>query len=319
MLDLDVARIAWQLPPIRASWPPETGTVHQTRLFATDDGQRYAWRIYRYPAEDRERIVQEHALSVFVRAHGLPAIMPLPLPTGATIYEHEGCFSALFPYAEGYQVRRGHLSENKIVAMGRFLGELHQVLRDFPGNVFTWRPFEVDQPTILAKLGELEQAIATHDQDESRHRVLSLLAQRRAWLREADPPDMHAFSKLEAQLIHGDYQETNLFFADGKVSAIIDWDQAYIAPRAWEILRALHYVGKLDADFCRTFLAAYRQMLPLTQDELNTAAEVYGWLQAHNLWVYEELYLRGNTRVRGLLEPHERFVSFAERWGTISL
>ncbi len=319
MFDLDAVRAAWRLPSIRTSWSPETGTIHQTRLFATDDGQRYAWRVYRYMAEEHERILQEHALSAFVRAQGLPAITPLALPTGAAIFEHEGRFSALFPYAEGYQMRRGQLTTNEIAAMGRCLGELHQVLRDYPGNLLVGRPFEIDQPAILAKLDALEQAIAARNLEEPQRRVLSLLAQRRAWLREANTPDMQAFFNLEVQPIHGDYQETNLFFMDGKVSAIIDWDQAYTAPRAWEILRALHYVGKLEAGFCRTFLAAYRQILPLAQDELNTAAEVYGWMQAHNLWVYEELYLRGNTRVQGFLEPHERFVPFAERWALCSV
>lgn len=140
--------------------------------------------------------------------------------------------------------------------------------------------------------------------------MLDLNVARAAW----QLPPIRASWSLDTGTVH---RTTNLFFADGKVSAIIDWDQAYTAPRAWGILRVLHYVGKLDPDFCRAFLAAYRQVLPLPQDELNAAAEVYGWLQAHNLWVYEELYLRGNARVRGFLEPHGRFVPFAESWALV--
>lgn len=35
-------------------------------------------------------------------------------------------------------------------------------------------------------------------------------------------------------------------------------------PRAWEVVRTLHYVCKLDRVACRTFLDAYRGVLPLT-------------------------------------------------------
>ncbi|MEO9029121.1 MAG: phosphotransferase [Ktedonobacteraceae bacterium] len=317
MLDLDAVRAAWQLPPILTSWSPETGTVHSTVLFSTSNGQRYAWRVYRYTEEERERIVQEHALCAFVHAHGLPAITPLPLAAGATMLEHEGRFSALFPFAEGYQTLRGHLTQSEIAAMGRCLGELHHILRDYPAAPVQSRSFEVNQATTLAKLGEIEQAVTAHEQAEEHHWVLFLLAQRRNWLMKANEPNMQAFLALETQLIHGDYQETNLFFTNGRVSAIIDWDQAYTAPRAWEILRVLHYVGKLDVDFCCTFLATYRQILPLAQAELDIAAEVYSWMQAHSFWVYEELYLKGNTRVQVFLTPHEQFVPFAERWATL--
>ena len=40
-------------------------------------------------------------------------------------------------------------------------------------------------------------------------------------------------------------------------------------------------------------------------------------MQVHNLRVYEELYLRGNQRVQAFLEPHDRFVSFTERWAEL--
>lgn len=317
MFDLTAVRAAWNLSPILASWSPETGTVHSTLLFSTSDGNRYAWRTYRYPAEERERIAQEHALSAFVQARGLPAITPLPLTTGETILKQDGRFSALFPFAEGYQAPRTRLAQHEIIAMGRCLGELHQILRAYSTTLVHSRSFEVDRAVMLTRLTEIEQAVAAREQTDEHRRVQSLLAQRRAWLLTAHVPDMQAFSALEQQVIHGDYQETNLFFTNERVSAIIDWDQAYTAPRAWEILRVLHYVGKLEAGFCRTFLEAYRQVLPLSQNELDTSADVYGWIQAHGFWVYEELYLRSNTRVQVFLEPHERYIPFSERWAAL--
>ena len=31
-------------------------------------------------------------------------------------------------------------------------------------------------------------------------------------------------------------KEANLFFEEDRISAIIDWDQSFVAPRTWEIL-----------------------------------------------------------------------------------
>ncbi len=167
-------------------------------------------------------------------------------------------------------------------------------------------------------MDEIEAVIRSQPQLEDTDRqILSRLAQRRAWLATTHPVDSGDLSHLEQQVLHGDYQETNLFFKDEKISAIIDWDQSYVAPRAWEIVRTLHYALNLEEVFCRAFLDAYRRVLPLMQAELEVAATAYGWKRAHDLWQYEELYLKGNQRVRAFFQPNERFVPFAERWAML--
>jgi len=320
MFDPSILCAAWNLPPIRSSRLAETGTIHQTYLLDISDGSRYALRAYRHTAEKYERIVQEHVLCIFVRDHGLPVLAPVPLLTGETILEYEERFYALFPFAEGSQVPRGQLDAREIAAMGHFLGELHHVLHAYPHAPLERQPWVLDRAEIFARLDVTVRAIRAREQlDGDDQRALSRLIQMRTWLLETQPIDLTAFAHLERQIIHGDYQETNLFFVDGKVSAIIDWDQAYAAPRAWEVMRTLHYAGKLAADFCQTFLASYRQAHPLPQEELDCTAAVYGWMHDHNLWVPEELYLRGNERVRALLEPGDSFIPFAERWAALSL
>jgi homoserine kinase type II len=118
------------------------------------------------------------------------------------------------------------------------------------------------------------------------------------------------------QLVHGDYQETNLFFADGRVSAIIDWDQTHVASRGLEIFRTLDYVFAFALAPCHTFLAAYRAVQPLARAELDCAAAVYGLRQAHNLWIYTAYFLEGNARAGQFITPGG-FVPFADRWAAL--
>lgn len=312
----DICR-SWNLPPILSTMAPSTGTIHHITILSTSEAN-YVLRAYRYAPKDRSRIVTEHAVASYVQAHGLPAVAPLPLPSGETILEHEGRFYAVYPFAQGQQLPREQVTAHEIVAaMGRCLGELHQLLSAYPHEQVRSQAFTVDQSTTFSKMERLEAAIAEKaSSDQFDQQILAMLAQRRAWLATTPPVDLQAFSSLERQVLHGDYQETNLFFTGGRVSAIIDWDQAYAAPRTWEIIRTLHYVFNLDAPRCHVFLNAYHEAFPLSFEELDTTAEAYGWIQAHNLWAYTSFYLDNNQRVRHLLQPS--FTPFAESWAVLA-
>jgi homoserine kinase type II len=146
--------------------------------------------------------------------------------------------------------------------------------------------------------------------------VLVQLAERRAWLLTNAGGARVDFQNLDQQVIHGDYQQTNLFFDNGRVSAIIDWDQAYVAPRAWEVVRTLHLVFEFDPGPCHIFLDAYRAEAPLTFVELEVAAAAYSHTRAHDLWPYEAVYLEDNDRARGFLRPGH-FVPLSRPWSRL--
>lgn len=317
MIPFTEIRRAWHLPSIDATTKPTMGTIHQIFLLSTKEST-YVLRAYRHTAKDQRLIVYEHAIAAYVKAHGLPAITPLPLPSGETLLEHEGHFYALFPRALGAQIPREHLTSPEIIdAMGHCLGELHRLLAAYPHDRVRHRSFTVDPQATLHKIGEIEAAIAAKGhRDEVDQATLTMLAQRRAWLISAHIVEAHPFASFPQQVLHGDYQETNLFFTDNMVSAIIDWDQSCVAPRAYEILRVMHYVFALDGTRCRAFLHAYRQRAPISSEELNGVAKAYGWLQANSLWAYSSYYLEHNQRVLGFLDPGP-FLPFEERWAAL--
>jgi homoserine kinase type II len=107
-----------------------------------------------------------------------------------------------------------------------------------------------------------------------------------------------------------------LFFAGGRVSAIIDWEQPRLAPPAWEVLRALDFVLGFEPVRGRRFVGAYRAERALPLADLDAAAAAYDRYTAHNLWVYETCFLDGDRRVARFLEAPDAvpFVPVAERW-----
>ncbi|GCE09711.1 phosphotransferase enzyme family protein [Dictyobacter aurantiacus] len=314
MLDMIDLQEAWNLPPVRVTWKPDSGTIHRTVLLRT--GQvNYALRAYRYSNEQRWKIEGEHAIIAHVQQHGLPAIAPLPLPNGGTILNHEGAFYALFPFAPGQQIPRHKLNIDNAIAMGKMLGQLHQALRDYHPQYARTISFDVDRETSVAKIDQIEAAILSQPEGLNAldKQSLQRLAQRRDRLMASQPADVSILSTLNHQVTHGDYQESNLFFEGNSVSAIIDWDQSLFAPRAWEIIRVFHYIFKFQAEGCSAFLNAYRTIIPLPLVDLEKTATIYAWIREHDLWLYEELYLHKNQRVRSFVAPG-RFIPLAERW-----
>jgi Ser/Thr protein kinase RdoA (MazF antagonist) len=305
---------AWGVGPPVAMRTPDSGTINRVVLVDTAAG-RYVLRAYRH--RERAPVEREHAVIAYACAHGLPAAAPLLLPDGTTIAECDGRFYALFPHAAGQQVARAQLRRAEIAAMGRCLAALHCGLRGYPTEHAARRSFAVDRDDALARIARLEQIIGALPAIDLADRwVLADLVGRRVWIEGAGAARPAGLDALDQQLIHGDYQQTNLFFDRGEVCAVIDWDQTYVAPREWEVARTMHLVWNFAPEPCRAFLAAYRAMLPLTNAALDLAAIYYGWFRAHDLWLYEALYLEGNDRVRVFIEPGG-FVPLAERWAAI--
>jgi homoserine kinase type II len=290
---------------------PTTGTVHHTLLVQTAAGS-YAVRVYRY--RDRQRVEDEHALIRYAQERGLPAVAPLPLLEGTTTLERAGCLVAVFPRASGQQLDRTELKSRHIAAMGRCLARLHRALVDFPSAQVSVRSLAVETARTLSGIAALEAIIHAHAPGHADDgTTLVQLAQRRAWLLANGERARCDLTGLAAQVIHGDYQHTNVFFEHDAVSAIIDWDQAYVAPRAWEVVRTLHLVFAFAPRPCHRFLEAYAAGAPLSLADLDRAAAAYSSMRAHDLWLYEAVYRDGNERVRRFL-PGGPFVPLWEPW-----
>jgi Ser/Thr protein kinase RdoA (MazF antagonist) len=310
--DLERLLETWGMGTVLAADAPHTGTVNQTVLLTTTRG-RYVLRGYRHA--ERAPVAREHAVIAHVRACGLPAVAPLTLPDGGTIHERGGRYYALFPWAKGRQVRRGDIGLAEAAAMGNCLARLHDALGGFPPDQVPRRQLAFTRQTTLAQMDRLQSAIrAGAGTDPLAAAVLSRLAGQRAHV-EALPETVHLdFGTLEEQVLHGDYQESNLFFAAGQVSGIIDWDQTCLAPRAWEIVRTLDLVFGFDSARCHAFLTAYRAERPLALKDLDVAVAAYDVATSHNLWVYKARYFEGNERVVRFLRDAGPFVPVAERW-----
>jgi homoserine kinase type II len=305
---------AWGIGDVRSVTTTRAGVINHTWLIEAAAG-RYVLRGYCHAV--RAPVEREHTLLAYACAHGLPAVMPIQLPAGATILERDGRFYALFPHAPGHQVTRAELTEAKLKAMGAFLATMHRALRDFPLDRAARRDMAIDRGATLTRIERLQatiQTLPTHDERD--HWALTQLAGRREWIVESSLERIPDLSTLPEQVIHGDYQEDNLFFEGDQVVAVIDWDQSYITPRAWEVVRSLDLTCGFVAERCRAFLSGYRAYAPLDMAELDLAAVAYSLMRAHDLWIYEAIYIAGDSRPRRFI-AREPFTPLLERWEAV--
>jgi homoserine kinase type II len=301
MNDVNGLVAAWGMGPPVEVRTPETGTINRTVLIATREA-RYALRGYRHTV--RAPVEREHALIAYARSHGVPAVAPLPTLAGETILERDGRYYALFPWAPGRQLAHADLGAAEIATMGTFLAELHRALRDSPRHLVAVRELRSNRDAALAELRRYEALVASLPQrTESDERILARLVGQRAWLEASWTEPEQSLAQLPRQPIHGDYTEANLFFAGGRVAAVIDWDQAYLAPPAWEVARTLDLVFRFAPEPCRLFLGGYRSVGPLSDGELDLAVEHYSAMRACDCWMYAAIYEQGNDRVRQFIEP----------------
>lgn len=169
----------------------------------------------------------------------------------------------------------------------------------------------LDLPRTLGLIARIEQAIARMDAPGQREqRVLQRLACQRECL---DKSWREIAVPAPVQVIHYDCQETNVVFEGDEIAGVLDWDDSGLGPRSYDILPAMHLMLFLQPEACKAFLEGYRQSQPLLNEELVRGTAFYGLARDCSTWLYEEVYLLDNQRVRERFEP-EPFVPFERSW-----
>jgi homoserine kinase type II len=204
---------------------------------------------------------------------------------------------ALYPEAPGEQLARADLDLEHAAAAGAMLARLHQSLAQLPDHGFRRYKLRWPRDAWIERLTAIARAVRTRNDHPDDALVLQRIHDQCAWLADSRCAHEHG-PAFPPQLIHGDYQHANLFFAHATVSAVIDWEQAAYMPRAFEVLRAAAYMFDLAAAPTRAFIHAYRTLTPISDAELDDGARAWGCMSDHYVWALEEVYLHANERAR---------------------
>ena len=219
----------------------------------------------------------------------------------------------MFAPAGGAQVAFADLTPAHTASAGATLARLHNAAADMPHAGFGSWALAWDGPAWVARLERVLAAIADAPLDPDTDAWAAQRARAQLdWL--ADPACWHRYSPaFPAQVIHGDYQDANLFFAGSEVSGVIDWDGARVMPRAFEIARACFFLCRMQPELTFAFLDGYAAVTRLDRGELEDGARAWGCFADHHVWPVEEAYLKGNAGAARFIWRRP-FVPFGEEW-----
>lgn len=290
--------------------PVAGGGTHEVYRVLAASGEHF---LRRYRDADRHAVDREHRLIRHVALTGIPAPQAMALPEGSSLVEAAGSVWAMFAAADGAPLQFDDLTPAHTASAGAMLARLHRGAADMPHAGFSTWPLRWDAAQRRARLERVLGAIGTSPLDAdtdtwARQRLEAQIS----WL--ADPACAHSYSPaFPAQVIHGDYQDTNLFFAGSEVSGVIGWDRTGVMPRAFEITRACYVVCRMQPELTFAFLDGYATVARLDRGELEDGARAWGCFADHQVWAVEEAYLNGNRSAARFIW-HRPFTPFSDEW-----
>jgi Ser/Thr protein kinase RdoA (MazF antagonist) len=309
----------YEIPPLHSVTPVTAGFLSQNYVLHTGTG-RYFLKQYRFA--ERRQVAAAHEAKFFFAAAGVPVILPLRAKDGDSYFALGERFYSLFPYVEGRHLPRGHFSARALDSMAETLAAIHRAGRHVHLPSTRISHAQKDGALFVATARQILEKIPQHERtafDELAEGFIRLKLRLAAQHQEA----LAAIDLASDHLVHGDYQDANLFFdAHEQVSHVFDWEKTAVAPRGLELVRAIEFIcfsnpNDYSALFseenfarARRFLQAYHQIYPMTRAEFATVSHVRYLQKLCSLWVESDHYLAGARRVDLFLEAEYNAVKY---------
>ena len=319
--DLLVEHIAqtYQISPIQAITLVTAGFLSKNYRLETASAT-YFLKQYRYTK--RQFVSAVHEAKFFFATAQVPVILPLMDQQGATFFTYEDNYYSLFPFIKGQHLRRGAFSLRALASAANMLAHIHRVGRQVTIPHIRKTETTRNYPAFVETAQQMLSKIPQHEQTRF-DQLATACIQLKLRLGEQQQAEFGAIALASDHLIHGDYQDANLFFdQDEQVSHVFDWEKAEIAPRGLELVRAIEFIclsnpHDYKAVFtddtyakARHFLQSYHQLYPITRREFAAAAKVRYLHKIVSLWVEADHYLENGRRVDLFLEAEYNAVSY---------
>lgn len=257
-------------------------------LLTTSDGERRVLRVSP-AARTVDELAWAYELAGYAKLHTTEAVAPLAGRDGSLVFRHGERPVSLFPFVDGQLLDRDHPAQRDAAA--RLLGRLHRVLPTWPAlrprpNPSSPRP---SAPHVASDAELAEQCVVLADPELDRFIA--------AW--RANP-------RLPAAPLHGDFYRGNLLCAGDNVAGLLDWDDAVIGSReyelawsVWELAQAPAPEVTLDPDRARRFLEAYAETGPV---DVSDRGFVIPLIRAHLRF---EVWRAGIEEGQGMTVDHD--------------
>ena len=197
--------------------------------------------------EEVRRVVARHC---HLDEHGIPTAVPIEFLDGKLVVEKEGMAWTILPFVEGGMLGT---DEESLKSLGQTLARLQQI------PTVDCFPDEYRMGWVL-----FEEMFEIADDTNSWSDFLISLKKESESLRNQIPAD------LPQGILHGDLFPDNVI-GEGSVAAILDLEEAFIGPCAFDLMMAFVGFGwdgkEVFHERWNALLEGYESIRPLTQNE----------------------------------------------------
>lgn len=281
-----------------------------------DDGKKYFLKQYGF--DDIERIDNIHKVEDIFFKKDIPIVMPYECKDGSKVFTFKEKYYTLYPFVYGRMLRRENLSNQAISSLGNILGRIHLVSKDgYPSTVFRSKKYW-DMEEFVKEAERILLQIQNMKEKSDIDMKFAIYLEKKINMAKENDLRFENFNIKNDHLIHGDYHEKNVFFDNDvdEIKYVFDLDNTTIAPRSYELVRALDLtcLNLGYDDECRSnakvFLDSYRNVYDISKEELMDGFKVYFLKKVHSLWIATEHYVNNSTRVDCFLDNEISMLDF---------
>lgn len=273
---------------------------------------KYFLKRYRY--DDERRIADIHKVKVYFAHEKIPVILPIKDNDGTTFFKNHTSFYALFPFIEARTIKRGEHSAASIISTAQMHARTH-----LAGKKLSIPIIHKQQKSIVEvlskfdrKYSQIESALLKHNDNSEIDTIARKLFAKKAKERQKLQSLTSLVNIANDHLIHGDYHDQNIFYtSSGSVEYIFDFELCKMAPRAFELIRAIDFICLHDSlderarEQAKLYFEAYCEIYPLARQEFVDSLDSYCLQSRLDLWILEEKYIKQNDRVDSLFIKSE--------------
>ena len=244
-------------PELQAMDPLQGGWDNTNLLLTLVDGSKVVLKVWHANTVDEvDRVIGRHR---HLDEYGIPTPVPIELEGGRLLAERDGVAWTLLPFIEGGLLES---DEESLRSLGATMARMHEIpaAECFPSE------FRMGQ-----ELFERMFALAEERNDWSP--FPGMLRGESEALRESIP------ASLPQGILHGDLFPDNVLGSDGEVAAILDLEEAWIGPCAFDLVMAYVGFGWEDnepvEERWQALLSGYQSVRSLTEDEWSALPDLH--------------------------------------------
>lgn len=259
---------------------------------------KYFVKTYRskYDLQDIKNI---HKVKQYFCQNNIPVIMPLKTQAGETFSELRGKYYAIFPFVSAKTLTPAKAPMKAVRSMAGMQANIHLLSRHQLPKIHETTVSVWHKTRALSKGRKIVNILAgIKNPDKFDKTAMKLVPWKMTEIKRSRVTPSSIGLKND-HLVHGDYHGLNLFFDDNdEVSHVYDLEKTVLAPRSYELVRAMDYICLDDFDFRKAgeYLRAYREVYPISDSEFRKGFLFYATKGVFTFWIEEAHYLENNSR-----------------------